>query len=204
MHHGAFAQAQATVNPDGQFRYALGAGASYASGNTNSSSLNITGGGVRATADSKWRFRRWALGGQREGATTAESLALGTQYDRDISADWLGFGKADCLRDKLANLSSRMSLYGDAGYHVFKSEPLTWGLSAGLGYAQDRYFNPAEVNGQLRTRDGRAEVLLAEESTHKRTPTTSFHQQLTVYPALSSGGGYPRVRASRVRRRGKP
>lgn len=193
MPHAALAQAQATVKPDGQFRYALGAAASYASGNTNASSLNITGDGVQATADSKWRFGGQALRGRSEGATTAESLALGTQYDRNITEQWFGFGKADYLRDKLANLSSRMSLYGGAGYHVVKSEPLTWDLSAGLGYSQDRYFDPADVNGELRTRYGRAEVLLAEESMHNWTPTTSFHQKLSVYPALRSGGGYRSV-----------
>jgi putative salt-induced outer membrane protein len=189
----ASAQAQATVKPDGQFRYALGAGASYASGNTNSSSLNITGDGVRADADSKWRFGGQVLRGRSEGATTAESYALGTQYDRDFTPAWFGFGKADFLRDKLANVSARYSLYGGAGYHVFKSDPLTWDLLAGLGYTQDRYIAPADVNGEFRTSYGRAELLLAEESTHKWTPTTSFHQKLSVYPALRRGSGYRAV-----------
>ena len=44
----SFAQAQATIKPDGEFRYAFGAGASYASGNTDASSVNLTGDGVRA------------------------------------------------------------------------------------------------------------------------------------------------------------
>jgi len=35
----AFAQAQATIKPDGEFRYALGAGASYAAGNISLSAL---------------------------------------------------------------------------------------------------------------------------------------------------------------------
>jgi len=186
----SFAQAQATIKPDGQFRYALGAGASYASGNTNASSVNITGDGVRADADSKWQFGGRALWGRTEGVTTAESLALGTQYDRDFTPQWFGFGKTDFLRDKPANVSSRVSVYGGAGRHVIKSETLTWDLSAGLGYTQDHYLEPADVSGEFRTSYGRAEALLAEESTHKWTPTTSFHQKLSFYPALRSGGGY--------------
>lgn len=186
----ALAQAQATIKPDGEFRYALGAGASYASGNTNASSANFTGDGVRATADSKWQFGAKALWGRTEGVTTAENLGLGTQYDRDMTPQWFGFGKADYLRDKPANVASRMSLYSGAGYHVIKTETLTWDLSAGLGYTQDRYVEAADVSGEFRTSYGRAEALLAEESTHKWTPTTSFHQKLSFYPALRSGGGY--------------
>jgi len=186
----AFAQAQATIKPDGQYRYAFGAGASYASGNTSASSVNLSGDGVKATADSKWQFGGKANYGRTEGVTTVENLALGTQYDQDITPLWFGFGKADYLRDKPANVSTRASLFGGAGRHVVKTDTLIFDVSAGLGYTQDRYFNPADVNGEFRTSYGRAEALLAEESTHKWTPTTTFHQKLSIYPALRSGGGY--------------
>jgi putative salt-induced outer membrane protein len=186
----ALAQAQATIKPDGQFRYAFGAGASYASGNTSSSSVNLSGDGVKATADSKWQFGGKANYGRTEGVTTVENLAVGTQYDQDITPLWFGFGKADYLRDKPANVSTRASLFGGVGRHVVRTDTLTFDVSAGLGYTQDRYFDPADVNGEFRTSYGRAEALLAEESTHKWTPTTTFHQKLSVYPALRSGGGY--------------
>ena len=71
-----FAQAQATIKPDGQFRYAFGAGASYASGNTSASSVNLSGDGVRAAADSKWQFGGKANYGRTEGATTAGMFAM--------------------------------------------------------------------------------------------------------------------------------
>jgi len=186
----ALAQAQATVKPDGQFRFAFGAGASYASGNTSASSVNLSGDGVKATADSKWQFGGKANWARADGATTAENAELGTQYDQDITPMWFGFGKADALRDKPANVSARASLFGGVGRHVIKREGLTFDLSAGLGYTEDRYVDAADVNGALRTRYGRAEGLLAEESTHQWTPTTSFHQKLSLFPALRSGGGF--------------
>jgi putative salt-induced outer membrane protein YdiY len=189
----ALAQAQATVKPDGQFRYALGAGASHASGNTDASSVHLSGDGVRATADSKWRFGGAALWSRTDGETTAENLALGTQYDRDLSPTWFGFGKADYLRDKPANVAMRASLFGGFGRHIVKRKTLTFDVSAGLGYTEDRYVDPADVNGALRTRYGRAEALIAEESTHQWTSTTSFHQKLSLYPALRSGGDYRSV-----------
>lgn len=186
----AFAQAQATVKPDGQMRYALGAGASYSKGNTDATSVNVSGDAVRATGDSKWHLFGKALRSTSEGERTAENLGLGTQYDQDITPEWFALGKADFLRDRLANLSSRVSVFGGAGRHLVKSETTTWDLSAGLGYTQDRYIDATVVNDELRTRYGRAELLLAEESSHKWTPTTSFHQKLSIYPALRSGGGY--------------
>lgn len=189
----ALAQAQATIKPDGRFRYALGAGASYASGNTDASSINLSGDGVRATPHSKWQFGGKASWARTDGATTAENLALGTQYDRDLSPLWFGFGKADYLRDKPANLSSRVSLFGGAGRHVVKGETLTFDVSAGLGYTEDRYISPANVNGELRERYGRVEALFAEESIHRWTRTTTFHQKLSLYPALRSGGDYRAV-----------
>jgi putative salt-induced outer membrane protein YdiY len=186
----AFAQAQATVKPDGQFRYALGAGASYASGNTSAASVNLSGDGVRAAAGRKWEFGGKAIWGRTAGVTTAENLALGTQLDHDFTPAWFGLTKADYLRDRPANVASRYSLFGGAGRHVIKRDTLTWDVSVGLGYTEDRYFEPADVNGDFRTRYGRAEALIAEESTQKWTATASFHQKLSLYPALRSGGGY--------------
>jgi putative salt-induced outer membrane protein len=186
----ALAQAQATVKPDAKFRYAFGAGASYASGNTDAASVDLSADAVRATADSKWQLGGRALWSRTDHETTAESLALGTQFDRDFAPQWFGFGKADFLRDKPANVESRVSLFGGAGRHVFKSDTLTWDLSAGLGYTQDRYFEATEVQDELRRNYGRAELLLAEESTHQWSPTTTFHQKLSLFPALRSGGGF--------------
>jgi putative salt-induced outer membrane protein len=186
----ALAHAQATVKPDAEFRFAFGAGASYASGNTSSSAINLSGDGVRATADDKWQFGGKSLYARSEGNVTADNLALGTQYDRDFTPLWFGFGKADYLRDRPANVSLRASLFGGVGRHLIKTDTLTWDLSAGLGYTQDRYVDAADVNGGLRTSYGRAEALIAEESAHKWTPTTSFHQKLTIFPSLRSGGGY--------------
>jgi len=184
------APAQATVKPDGQYRYLFGAGGSYASGNNDAKSLNINGDGVRATDTTKWTFGGKALWSRSEGRTTTENAELGTQYDSDVTPVWFGFGKGDILRDKLANISSRTSVFGGAGRHVIKRDDLTFDVSAGVGYTQDRYVEPAIVEDESRGSYGRAEVLLAEESTHKFTQTTSFHQKLSLYPALSSGGGY--------------
>lgn len=184
------AAAQATLKPDNHYHYALGAGASYSSGNTSAASANVSGEGIRMSDGDKLRFGGKALWSRDSGTTTAENVTLGTQYDRDITSDYFGFGSADFLRDKFANISARYALHGGVGRHVIKSDRVTFDVSAGVGYVEDRYIDPADINGALRERYGRAEVLLAEESNHKWTDTTTFHQKLTVFPALRSGGGY--------------
>lgn len=182
--------AQATVKPDGEFRYALGLGASHSSGNRNSTSVNLNGEGVRATADSRFRFGGKALWTRDEGTTTAENITLGTQYDQDLTPDWFGFGRADYLRDKFANIAGRYAIHGGIGRHLIKNDSTTFDVSAGLGYTWDRYRDPVELQGETRTRYGRLEAMLAEESTHKLTGTTSVRQKLSIFPALRSGGGW--------------
>lgn len=188
-----FAAAQATVKPDGLFRYALGAGASYSSGNTSASSANLSADGVRATADSKWRFGGKALWARTDNETTAANAALGTQYDRDFSPRAFSFGSADFLHDEFANIAAQTSVHAGVGRHLVKREDLTFDVSAGLGYIQDRYVDAAVIHGQLRDRWSRAEAVLAEETTHKWTASTSFRQKFSLFPALASGGGFRSV-----------
>ena len=186
----ALVHAQATVKRDGQFRYSLGAGASYSSGNTSAASVNIDADGVRATQDSKWRFGGKGLYARSDGVRTAATVGLGTQYDQDITPIYFGFGTLDYLRDEFANLGSRYSGFGGVGRHLIQRETLTWDISVGAGYTHDRYLEPADIKGRTRTSYGRAEALLAEESTHKFTETTTFRQKLSLFPAISGGGGY--------------
>lgn len=185
----AQAQAQATVKPDGQFRYALGAGGSYASGNTQASSVNFAAEAVEATADSKLQFDGRALWSRSNGQRTAANAEATAQYNRDLTPRWFELATGDALRDELANLSLRSSVFGGFGRHVVKSDPFNFDLSAALGYTHDKYYDPAIVAGQYRATYGRFEVLLAEESTNKISATTSVHQKLQFFPALRAGGG---------------
>ncbi|GAA0767401.1 hypothetical protein GCM10009107_56350 [Ideonella azotifigens] len=177
------------MKPDGKMRYALGAGASYSSGNTSAASVNLNGEAVQATDESKLTLGGKALWSRSEGQTTAENVSLGGAYNQDFTPAWFGFGSADFLRDEFANIQARGSVHGGVGRHLIKRDDLTWDATLGIGYSQDRYFDPVVVNDELRVRYGRAELVLGEESSHKFTETTSFRQKLSYYPALDSGGG---------------
>ena len=186
----ARAQAQATVKPDDQFRYALTAAGSYSAGNTSAASVNIDAQAMKASATDKLLFTTKAVWARSDGNVTADNLALGSEYNRDLSTNWFGLGKADYLRDRPANVATRYSLFGGVGRHMVRTDTLTFDLSVGAGYTHDHYVTQAVVNDELRDNYGRFEGLLAEESTHKWSPTTTFHQKLSLYPALRSGGGY--------------
>jgi putative salt-induced outer membrane protein YdiY len=184
------APAQVTLKPDNQWRYLLTAGANASTGNSKAASLNVSGEAARVSDIDKWTFAAQSAYARNDGKTETERYALGTQYARDLTPTWYGFGSLDALRDKLANLSLRSSVASGIGYHVLKSERHSFDVSGGLGYSRDRYDEPAEVDGALRSSYGRVELVLAEESNHQMTQTTSLRQRLAVYPNLRDSGEY--------------
>src|SRR3990167_3448003 len=95
----ALSQAQVTLKPDGQWRYLLTAGANVSSGNNRAGSLNLAAEGARQTSDDKWTWSAKADRAQNAGVATTERYGLRTQYDRDLSPDWFGFGSGGALRD---------------------------------------------------------------------------------------------------------
>ncbi len=67
----------AEVQPDGQMRYALGAGANFRSGTTaNAASFNLGAESAVATTESRWRFAGKALWSRQASAGSNENLAL--------------------------------------------------------------------------------------------------------------------------------
>ena len=184
------ASAQVTLKPDNKWRYLFTAGANAATGNNESVALNLTGEAARVSAIDKWTFLGQGAYAHSDGETQTERFALGTQYTRDLTPVWFGFGSADALRDKLANLSSRMSVASGVGYHLIKNEQTTFDVSGGLGYSRDRFIEPTEIDGSVRDGYGRLELVLAEESNHKLTQTTSLRQRLALYPNLRDTGEY--------------
>lgn len=184
------AYAQATLKPDGQWRHAIGLGISYASGNSESSTLTFNADGVRQTDHDKWSYYGKALRAESDGDTTGDQIGAGTRYERDLNARVFGFGQGDYLRDRPANLSRRMSVGAGLGYHVFKSDQFNWDVFSGLGYTRDRYVTPTDVGGATRASWGYAELLLGEESNHQISETSTFRQRFVIYPNLGESGEF--------------
>lgn len=189
----ALSQAQVTLKADGQWRYLLSAGANVSSGNNKASSLNLAAEGASQTNDDKWTWGAKADHARSAGVATTDRYGLRTQYNRDISPDWFGFGSGETLRDKLANIAGRYSVASGVGRHVWREENGFFDVSAGLGYSYDRYVVPTDVSGAMRDEYGRTELVLAEESSHRLTKTTSLRQKFTLYPNLRDSGKYRAV-----------
>jgi putative salt-induced outer membrane protein YdiY len=186
-------QAQVTLKPDGQWRYLLTAGANVSSGNNDARSLNISGEAARQTVDDKWIWNARADQARNAGVSTTDRYVLRTQYDRNISPDWFGFGSGETLRDQLANIDARYSVASGVGRHVWRTERGYFDVSTGLGYTYDRYVTSRDIAGAMRDRYGRLELVLAEESSHKLTDTTRLRQKFTLLPNLRDSGKYRAV-----------
>lgn len=184
------AHGQAALKPDGQFRAALGLGASASSGNSDATNLALSFDGVRATADDKTSLYANAQYAKSDGTTTAEQLRLGGRQDHNLNPSLFAFGGLDFEHNKFANLKLRSQLSGGLGWHVIKSVPTTFDVFGGLGYTSDRYDDAMFIDGQVRSSYGYASLLLGEESTHKLTDTTSFKQRLSLLPSLKNSGEF--------------
>lgn len=182
--------AQVTLKPDGAWRYLFTAGANASSGNNESTTLNLGGEAARVTSDDKLTVLGQVAHASNNGTTTTERFALGSQYNRDFNPRWFGFGSGDLLRDELANIGRRYSVAGGVGHHMVQREDTTFDVSAGVGYTRDRFVTPRFVNGAVRSDYGRTELVLAEESNHKISPSTTLRQRLALYPNLRDAGDY--------------
>lgn len=187
------AGAQATVKPDGVWRYAVGAGASVASGNSDSKAANINAEAVRATAQNKWSFNARANYAKNDGATTTDMMSMAARYDHNLSARWFAFGSGEAMRDRPANLSRRLSAATGLGYHWIQSEQTQWDLFAGVGYTSEHYRHPQVVADALRSQYDYAEGLLGQESAQQLTASTTFKQRLVIYPNASEAGEFRAV-----------
>ena len=184
----AQALAQATVKPDGQFRAALGLGASLSSGNTKSSNLSLSGDGTRLTDQDKISLYGNALVARSDSVTTSEQMRLGGRYDYNLGAALFAFGRVDFDRNKFANLTLRSQLGAGLGWHAIKTPTNTWDVFGGPGYVSDRYVAATVIDGASRSSYSYATLLLGEESTHKLSSTTSLKQRLTLAPNLKHHG----------------
>jgi len=158
------AQAQVLVKPDGQWRAALGLGASLSSGNSDASNVSLTGEAVRATEVDKTSLYGNLQYARSGGVATGEQLRLGGRQDHDLSPAAFAFAGLDFERNKFSNLKLRSQLTGGLGYHVLKSPETSFDIFSGLGYTEDKYFDPALIDGSTRSSYGSAADAGAESA----------------------------------------
>lgn len=182
------------VKADGKWRGSAAASLSYASGNTQSSSLALSMDAARRTEHSKLVLYAQALGSRAQSTTngvsttttTANQWKGGVRHDRDVTEATFGFIALDLTHDRIQLLNLRSVASLGLGYHLIHTEDSKWDLLGGVTYRQDRYNYPGvTVSNELRTRYNTGQLLLGEESHSKLTPTTTIGQRLIVTPNLN-------------------
>lgn len=180
--------AQTAPKPDGLWRGSFGLGATASSGNSESITYSLNADAVRQTGTNKTNGYLQGVYGRREVEGTTERasdlLRAGGKHDRDINDRTFVFGAVDLERNKVINLNLRTVVATGLGYHVVRREGLTFDVSTGPAYNQERY--------STETREA-VEWLFAEESVHALTPAVSFRQRLSYYPSLKDSGEFRAV-----------
>jgi putative salt-induced outer membrane protein len=178
---------------EGKWRGSGGAAVSISSGNTRSSSINLTADVTRMTSDNKLTLNGQILGSSAKSngiaTTTANLWIAGTRYDHNISAHTFGFGGLAFNHDQLKQLSLRSVVEAGLGYHLIKTNENQFDILGGFSYRADQYSGSGIlIDNQMVTTLEAVELRLSEESTHKFSKTVNFKQTLTIYPNLSSSG----------------
>jgi putative salt-induced outer membrane protein len=182
------ASAQVTVKNDGIWRHLFTAGLNVNSGNTSASALNIASDSVRATDNDKWSVTGLALYSRSDGQTSAERFSVNSQYNANINERLFGFVQAAGVRDRQANLRDRLTATTGLGWHLMKRDDAFWDVWAGVAVNQDRYVDPVEIGGALRSSRTSSGLVLAQESSHSFGESTTFKQKLVVLPNLRDSG----------------
>lgn len=123
-------------------------GLSLAQGNSENLQVSVGYDSVYRTATDEFFLNGLYSFGQNDGDTSADSLRLGSRYNRLLSDRlYTGVG-LDYLRDDIADLGYRVTASAIAGYYVIKSDVMTLGFEAGPGFTweesadvEDNYFS---------------------------------------------------------------
>jgi putative salt-induced outer membrane protein len=185
---------------DGQWRGNAGAALSASSGNTRSRSLLLNADLTRLTEGDKIslggniQYARSEVDGSRD--TTANQIGAYGQYDHNLSPRLFAFGRLTLDRDRVVDLDLRTGANAGLGWKLIDRRDLRFAIFGGVGVAEERYRSAQTIDGDTDTRFRRTTLLLAEESEHTLSTTTSFKQRLELLPGIAGDkGNRARLRA---------
>jgi len=151
-------------------------------GNTDTSSLNLKGKGIRNGVEWRTTVDLGALKSQDTGATTSEKYNASIQQDWKLMESGYLFARFGYEQDKFGGYNSRMSETLGYGFDILKEEVMQWNAEVGAGARQSEdTASPA-----VKTSD--TIVRAATVFNWKITETTAFSQELSTEG--SKDGGY--------------
>jgi putative salt-induced outer membrane protein len=177
-------------------------GLSITEGNSSTAALTIAGKAARIVPKDKLILYYTSVyakdGTTSPTITTANAVHAGVRYEFNLTPKVYAFAFTDFDSDALQDLNLRNAIGGGLGYHLINSKKTQFDIFGGGSYDQE-YFsayttaNPAPppvlllVDAQSRHS---AEVVAGETLSAKLAPRTTFSEQLTFFPNLSSIGDY--------------
>jgi putative salt-induced outer membrane protein len=179
---GLCVAAPAQSPPDGRWHGDISIGGAASPGSTSATTINLRAEASRTTDIDKLGLSALVNDGRSKanGVTTrsADLARVCGRYDRNLNEHYFVFGGGEVETNKVGGVSSRRNANVGAGWHVWRSDTLTWDLFAGPGYATTRFTDGSRRAG--------VEWLVGEESSHRLGESAHFKQRLVLYPA---GGG---------------
>src|SRR5580658_1722586 len=170
-------------------------GFTQTAGNTETETFTLGANAVRATTRDKITVAYTQIYSTSNASgpnlTTANAKRGGIQYNLNVAPKMFIFGLVDLENDQFQSLDLRFAPAGGAGYHAIKTANTTLDLS--LGASMDKEFfsaSPTTPAGSPLLNKTYAEILFGEELNHKFSKTISMHENLVMYPNVSSVGNY--------------
>ncbi len=177
-------------------------GLSLTEGNSSTSALTIAGKAARVVPQNKltlYYTEVYAKDSKENPAiTTANAIHGGARFEFNLNPKVYAFAFTDFDKDALQHLDLRNVLGGGLGYHVIHSNKTQFDIFGGGSFDQEyfgSYFTanpappPAEITVASQSRHS-AEVVVGETLSTKPGPRTTFSEQLSFFPNLSSAGDY--------------
>jgi putative salt-induced outer membrane protein len=170
-------------------------GFTQTAGNTETETFTLGANAVRATTRDKIIVNYTQIYSSSNASgpdlTTANAKRGGIAYNLNVAPKMFIFGLVNLENDQFQSLDLRFAPAGGVGYHAIKTANTTLDLS--LGASMDKEFFSATATtpaGSPGLNQTYAEILIGEEFTHKFSKTFSMHENLVMYPNVSSVGNY--------------
>ena len=168
----AQAPAQTPPEPPKTWTGTAGAGLSFTSGNSDTTSFNLA---LDLTRDPKTRnvmkFTALYLRGEQEDVVTVNRTSLGFRDEYSLTSRVFVFGQIDYLRDTFKLIDYLVAPTGGIGFKVVNTEATKFTVDGGAGGVWEK--NPG-----LDVRKSAA-LIAGEKITHQLTETTTFKQGIT-------------------------
>lgn len=171
----AFAQSAPTTTSTAKWESSAGLGFTLATGNSETLL-----GTADFTGTKKWDAYEWTVGanltyGENDGAKNADSQRLLTQFNWLISERAFFYGRAEALRDTVADIDYRIPLSVGAGYYVIKNKDTFLRGEVGPGFVLEEKGGNSETYMTLR---------VAERFEHKFNDNVKLWQSLEYVPQV--------------------